>query len=273
MPAGGSLEAWITTSQRAAEDHERKARSLREGITRKQSGLLAERAVGQALDPLGQHGWRVLHDRALPGSTANIDHVLVGPPGVVVIDTKAHRGALTLDASGVRIGGWSFGGKVAKLQGYGRTVAASCSGGAPVYNIVCFTEDVGLASPRAWEQTTLLELRQLIPMLHGLPRVLTPRQAWELGESLEGAFPDRLAPTPPPRPADPRPVPRPAARAPRRPRDRTPARRRRPTTASSVRRLAALLALLVGLGVAQHVGIGGAVPHPSLPHTSAVTAR
>ncbi|MDQ1631893.1 MAG: hypothetical protein QOC80_1865 [Frankiaceae bacterium] len=276
MPAGGSLEAWIATSQRAAEDHERKARSLREGIARKQSGLLAERAVGQQLDPLGQQGWRILHDRAVPGSTANIDHVLVGPPGVVVIDTKAHLGRVTIDASSVRVGGWSFGGKVEKLQAYGRAVAACCAGRAPVFNIVCFTEDVGLAAPRVWDQATLLELRQLDAWLHGLPQVLTPRQVWDLAELLEDVFPDRLAPKAAPQPSAPRPTRRPAAPAgphARRPGNRRPGRRRGSTAAATARRLVALLALLVGLGVAQHVGLDALVPQPSHPNPSAVTAR
>jgi Nuclease-related domain len=33
----------------------------------------------------------VLHDLALPGSRANIDHLVIGPTGVWVVDTKAYR--------------------------------------------------------------------------------------------------------------------------------------------------------------------------------------
>jgi hypothetical protein len=42
------------------------------------------------LGALEVQGWRVFHDRALPGSRANLDHVLVSPCGtaVVVLDTK-----------------------------------------------------------------------------------------------------------------------------------------------------------------------------------------
>jgi hypothetical protein len=42
------------------------------------------------LAPLEGVGWRVLHDRSLPGSRANLDHVLVSPCGtaLVVLDTK-----------------------------------------------------------------------------------------------------------------------------------------------------------------------------------------
>ena len=39
-------------------------------------------------------GIEVLHDRLVPGSRANIDHIVVGPSGVFVIDAKKHKGAI-----------------------------------------------------------------------------------------------------------------------------------------------------------------------------------
>jgi Nuclease-related domain len=42
----------------------------------------------------------VLHDLAVPGSRANIDHLVIGPGGVLVIDSKQYRGRLQLDPSG-----------------------------------------------------------------------------------------------------------------------------------------------------------------------------
>jgi hypothetical protein len=43
----------------------------------------------------------VLHDLAIPGSPANIDHLLIGPGGVVVIDSKQYRGRLQLSPDGL----------------------------------------------------------------------------------------------------------------------------------------------------------------------------
>jgi Nuclease-related domain len=37
---------------------------------------------------------------AVPGSRANIDHLVIGPGGVFVIDSKQYRGRLQLDLSG-----------------------------------------------------------------------------------------------------------------------------------------------------------------------------
>jgi hypothetical protein len=38
-----------------------------------------------------------LHDRRIPGSRANIDHIVVAPSGVWVIDTKRYKGKATID--------------------------------------------------------------------------------------------------------------------------------------------------------------------------------
>lgn len=53
-------------------------------------GAQAEDTTKAMLRPLETAGWHVLHDRQLPGSRANLDHVLVSPCGtaVVVVDTK-----------------------------------------------------------------------------------------------------------------------------------------------------------------------------------------
>ena len=63
-------------------------------------GAAGERRTARLLDPLERQGWAVLHDLAVPGSRANIDHLVIGPGGVFVIDSKHYRGRLRLDASG-----------------------------------------------------------------------------------------------------------------------------------------------------------------------------
>jgi hypothetical protein len=65
-----------------------------------QRGAAGERRSARLLDPLARHGWVVLHDLALPGSQANLDHLVIGPGGVFVIDSKQYRGRLQLDPSG-----------------------------------------------------------------------------------------------------------------------------------------------------------------------------
>jgi len=63
-------------------------------------GAAGERRTARLLSPLERHGWAVLHDLAVPGSRANLDHLMIGPGGVFVIDSKQYRGRLQLDPSG-----------------------------------------------------------------------------------------------------------------------------------------------------------------------------
>jgi hypothetical protein len=63
-------------------------------------GAVGERRTARLLDQLERHGWAVLHDLAVPGSRANIDHLVIGPGGVFVIDSKQYRGRLQLDPTG-----------------------------------------------------------------------------------------------------------------------------------------------------------------------------
>jgi hypothetical protein len=61
---------------------------------------MGERHTARLLDPLERQGWAVLHDLAIPGSQANLDHLVIGPGGVFVIDSKLYRGRLQLDRFG-----------------------------------------------------------------------------------------------------------------------------------------------------------------------------
>jgi len=69
-------------------------------ITAWQKGARGETILGARLDTLTEHGVPVLHDRRIPGSKANIDHIAVGPRGVFVIDAKNYKGAPRLRVSG-----------------------------------------------------------------------------------------------------------------------------------------------------------------------------
>jgi len=64
-------------------------------------GAAGERRTARLLGHLEDRGWAVLHDLAIPGSRANIDHLAIGPGGVVMIDSKQYRGRLRLDPSGL----------------------------------------------------------------------------------------------------------------------------------------------------------------------------
>lgn len=75
-------------------------------------GALAEHRTGKLLNKLKREGWGVLHDRRVPRSRANLDHVLVHPSGefLVYVDTKAwHVKKAVIRVTGGRLmyGPWS----------------------------------------------------------------------------------------------------------------------------------------------------------------------
>jgi hypothetical protein len=55
-------------------------------------GVAGEQQTARLLDRLGRDGYVVLHDLAMPGSPANVDHLVIGPSGVFVIDSKQWTG-------------------------------------------------------------------------------------------------------------------------------------------------------------------------------------
>lgn len=55
-------------------------------------GAIGEEKLARRLDTFVDQGAKVLHDRRIPRSRANIDHLLVAPAGIFVIDAKRYAG-------------------------------------------------------------------------------------------------------------------------------------------------------------------------------------
>ena len=63
-------------------------------------GAKGEELLGQRLARLAAQGVRVLHDRRIPRTKANIDHIAVAATGVWVIDAKRYTGRPNLRVEG-----------------------------------------------------------------------------------------------------------------------------------------------------------------------------
>ncbi|MBG0826162.1 NERD domain-containing protein [Planomonospora sp. ID91781] len=59
-----------------------------EAVRTWRKGAAGERKTARMLRPLRRRGYTVLHDRALPNSRANVDHLVIGKNGIFVVDTK-----------------------------------------------------------------------------------------------------------------------------------------------------------------------------------------
>jgi nuclease-like protein len=64
-------------------------------------GAHGERRTARLLDWLTRDGHMVFHDLAVPGSDANVDHLVIGPTGVFVIDSKQWTGQVHQTTDGL----------------------------------------------------------------------------------------------------------------------------------------------------------------------------
>ena len=112
------------------------------------TGAAGEVRVGTVLDGLASDGIRVLHDRRIPGTRANIDHLVVTSDAVWVIDAKKYQGRPSLVVEG-----GLFRPRVEKLTVRGRDKTALVEGvvgqvervsravpGVPVRGVLCFVD-------------------------------------------------------------------------------------------------------------------------------------
>jgi hypothetical protein len=111
-----------------------------------------QRRTGGILAQLEQEGWLVLHDVALPGWSASLDHLVIGPTGAWAIDSWRGNG-----------------GRRADLSWKAEAVADSLAGtGIPVRPLLCLHVGARLPGRRAVQGIPLVSLRRLPDVLrHG----------------------------------------------------------------------------------------------------------
>jgi hypothetical protein len=66
-----------------------------------QRGAAGEQQTARLLGRLGRDGYVVLHDLAMPDSPANLDHLVIGPSGVFLIDSKQWTGQVYQSSDGL----------------------------------------------------------------------------------------------------------------------------------------------------------------------------
>jgi hypothetical protein len=67
-------------------------RYLTPRLDRRIRGYEGERHVGALLDGLASQGWLTIHDVAV--TKGNVDHIVIGPGGVLTVETKSHGGRI-----------------------------------------------------------------------------------------------------------------------------------------------------------------------------------
>jgi hypothetical protein len=167
-------------------------------------GAEGERRVARRLNELIAEGVIVLHDRRIPGSRANIDHIAIAPTGVHVIDSKRYQGQVELRRTGglfragpdkLFVGGRD---KTALLDGMAHQIAAVHAAvgdliaepDTMITPVLCFvdTEWGVFAKPFRIDDTLITWPKALVAQLR-VPGPLTLQQIAALGEQLSSKLP------------------------------------------------------------------------------------
>lgn len=158
-------------------------------------GASGERRVGRVLDSLQESGVRTLHDRKMPNSPANIDHVVVSPVGVFTVETKSYDGRLEVRARGSQL--WINGRNRSSMMSQARqqadAVRAVLNGqnmDIPTYPMLCFvgTSLPLLFPPREIAGVVVCTPRSLTRRLQNHPIRLSEGQVMSVQEALDDAL-------------------------------------------------------------------------------------
>jgi hypothetical protein len=90
LATGGLIGLWIAIADSPPAHIERWSRGAR-----------GERKTERALRPLRRTGWNFAHD--VDTGRGNRDHVVVGPGGVFLLETKRPDGAVSVEGDGLRV--------------------------------------------------------------------------------------------------------------------------------------------------------------------------
>ncbi len=150
-------------------------------VERHDRGATGEEQVGGLLDLLSERGWRVIHDASL--GRGNVDHILIGPPGIFTIETKSHPGPVRV----ARVHGDTL------RQAHAQRRVIEQVTGLPVQPLIVFS--------RAWvdrpmtrrKGVRVVPARMLLAHLAKLPATLSPQEIDRAHELIAQALLEHLA--------------------------------------------------------------------------------
>jgi len=167
-------------------------------------GAKGEQAVGAKLEQLAANGLEVLHDRRIPGTRANIDHIAVSTTGVHVIDPKRYKGKVERrDVSGffqekderLFVGGRDRSklveGVLWQMERVQSAIADALPGlEIPVTGTLCFVDAEWslFQRPMTFSGVTVLRPKELMKVLEK-PGGLSREQVKQLADILAAKFP------------------------------------------------------------------------------------
>jgi hypothetical protein len=168
-------------------------------ITAWQIGAAGEIRTARMLETLEADGFRVLHDRKIPGArSANIDHIVIGPPGIYVVETKSYKGPLQIRGNEIFVAGRRKNGWVDEVNREAAAVRTAlaeevAARGWPITGIICVHR-----ADLPWFQSEVQGVRivsgkDLVKRLRKADQVLSPADIERIADMaaarLESALP------------------------------------------------------------------------------------
>ncbi|MCX4396874.1 MULTISPECIES: nuclease-related domain-containing protein [unclassified Streptomyces] len=142
-------------------------------------GLVGERTTGRRLNTLRRAGWRVLHSVQWP-SKSDIDHLVIGPPGVFTINSKFHKGktiwygdhAITVNRAPTRhiVAGEH------EARRTSRTLSDRCGFLVPVRPVIAIVGAARVSVKNAAPPVLVVDGARVHAVLSGLTPVLSPER-------------------------------------------------------------------------------------------------
>lgn len=171
----------VTRLRRELEKAERNAQSW-------SVGAAGEALVAAKMDELAANGWLALHDVHWPGRPkANLDHILVGPGGIIVVDAKNWSGNVQVGGGRLRQNGY---GRDREVLGASEQSAAVAALVEPqhrrfVQGWICLVAQPAV-DEIAGSAVRILGLDMLCPAVVGLPPVLDEAEVQVVHAYLNG---------------------------------------------------------------------------------------
>ena len=189
--AGASSYVEVVRSQLRIEQYKRLLADEIARMGRWDAARRSEQRVAAQLHAMRVWGWKLLADRRWPGTRkANVDLILVGPGGVLIIDVKAWRSP-RMSSDGLFNGDTDQADELRKVEDV-TLLADDAVGGlglAPVRVVPVIVLAGHAQRPASIGRTHLLGEPHLVPWVASLPPRLSEEQVSALTEILAERFP------------------------------------------------------------------------------------
>ena len=159
-----------------------------------EEGSAGEQRLAVVLEELASVGYHHLPDRSMPDSRANIDHLLVGPAGVFVVDAKSWTGELSVAHELLRQNDRPRADEVASVRTTAQVVAAALAElptKVDVRPALCFVGDARLGEPvfLRGDKVKLIDVDDVVPWVREVPPKLDAALVDRVRQLLISEFP------------------------------------------------------------------------------------